>query len=91
MAREAAPGYQVNETRASRRGFGFVVCNGERIPKEGQFVFNLDADNGQGFASQLACTFQVADPTRPQMNVSQLCEQGFKVEFKDTLALVINS
>ena len=25
------------------------------------------------------------------MSVSQLCKQGFKVEFKDTHALVINS
>jgi hypothetical protein len=33
----------------------------------------------------------VADLTRPLMSVSQLCEQGFRVEFKDTHALVIDS
>ena len=65
MARESAPGYQVHESSASRRGLGFVVGNGERIPNEGQFVLNLDADNGQGSATQRACTFQVADLTRP--------------------------
>ena len=50
MTREGAPGHQVHESSASRRGFGFVVGNGERIPNEGQFVFHLDADNGQGSA-----------------------------------------
>ena len=91
MAREDAPGYQVHESNASRRGLGFVVSNGERIPNEGQFVLILDADNGQGSATPLACTFQVADFTRPLMSVSQLCEQGFKVEFKETHALAIDS
>ena len=91
MARESAPGYQVHESSASRRGLGFVVGSGERIPNERQFILNLDADNGQGSATQFACTFQVADLTRPLMSVSQLCGQGFEVEFKDTRALVINS
>ena len=53
MAREDALGYQVHESNASRRGLGFVVGNGECIPNEGQFVFKLDADNGQGSATQL--------------------------------------
>ena len=68
-----------------------MVGNGERIPDEGQFVLNLDADDGQGEASRHSCTFQVADLTRPLMSASQLCEQGFNVEFKDTHALVGDS
>jgi hypothetical protein len=91
MARENAPGYQVHDSSASRRGLGFIVGNGERIPNEGQFVLNLDADDDQGSVTRLAATFQVADLTRPLMSVSQLCEQGFRVEFKDTHALVIDS
>jgi hypothetical protein len=91
MARENAPGYQVQDSAASRRGLGFIVGNGERIPNEGQFVLNLDADDDQGSVTRLAATFQVADLTRPLMSVSQLCEQGFRVEFKDTHALVIDS
>ena len=91
MARESAPGYQVHESSASRRGLGFVVGNGERIPNEGQFVPNLDADNGQGSTAPLAGTFHVADLTRPLMSVTQLFEQGFEIVFKDPHALVINS
>ena len=91
MARENAPGYQVHDSSASRRGLGFIVGNGERIPNEGQFVLNLDADDDQGSVTRLSATFQVADVTRPLMSVSQLCEQGFRVEFKDTHALVIDS
>ena len=91
MARESAPGYQVHDSNASRRGLGFVVGNGERIPNEGQVVLNLDADDDQGSVTRLAAAFQLADITRPLMSVSQLCEQGFRVEFKDTHALVIDS
>ena len=91
MVRESAPGYHVHESNSSRRGLGFVVGNGEHIPNEGQFVVSFDADNGQGSTTPLACTFQVADLTRPLTSVSQICEQGFKVEFKDTHALVIDS
>ena len=91
MARESAPGYHVHGSNSSRRGLGFVVGNGEHIPNEGQCVVSFDADNGQGSTTPLACTFQVADLTRPLVSVSQLCEQGFKVEFNDTHALVIDS
>ena len=44
MVRESAPDYQVHDSSDSRQGLGFVVGNGERIPNEGQFVLNLDAD-----------------------------------------------
>ena len=52
--------------------------NVERVPNEGQFVFNLDADTGQSSPRALACTFQMADLTKPLMSVFQLCEQGFQ-------------
>ena len=45
MARENAPGYQVHDSNASRRGLGFIVGNGERIPNEGQFVLNRDTSS----------------------------------------------
>ena len=90
MPRECAPGYQVQDSAQSRRGLGFIVGNGERVPNEGQFVFNLDADTGQESPRALACTFQVADLTKPLMSVSQLCEQGFQCVFKDTHALVVD-
>ena len=61
--------------------------NGHRIPNEGEFILTLDADDG----IPLAIRFQVAEITRPLISVSQLCEKGFHVEFKETHALVVDS
>ena len=61
------------------------------MPNEGQFVLNLDADTGQELPRALACTFQVADLTKPLMSVSQLCEQGFQCVIKDIHDLVVDS
>ena len=70
MPRERALGYPIQDPTASRRGLGFIVGNGERVPNKGQFVLNLDADTGQESPRALACTIQVADLTRPLMSVS---------------------
>ena len=78
MPRERALGYPIQGSSASRRGLGFIVGNGERVPNEGHFVLNRDADTGQESPRALACTFQVANLMRPLMSVSQLCEQGFQ-------------
>ena len=80
MARENAPGCHVHESNSSRRGLGFVVGNGERIPNEFKIILNLQADDGQGSHAQLASTCQVADLTRPLMSESQICEQGFQCQ-----------
>ena len=90
MPRECAHGYQVQDSSHSRRGLGFIVGNGERVPNEGQFVLNPEAGTGQESPRAVACTFQVADLTKPLMSVFQLCEQGFQCVFKDTHAIVID-
>ena len=77
MPRQCAPGYSIQDSDQSRRGLGFIVGNGERVPNEGQFLLNLEADTGQGFRAPVLSFFQVTDLTRPLMSVSQICEQGF--------------
>ena len=90
MPRECAPDYPIQDSNARRRGLAFVSGNGERVPKEDQFIFNLGADNGRGSHAQLAPTFQVAELTLPLMSVSQIYEQGFQFVFKDTHALDVD-
>ena len=90
MPQECVPGYQVQDSAHSRRGLGFIVGNGDRVPNEGKFVLNLDSDTGQGSPRACACAFQVADFTKPLMSVSQLCELGFQCVLKDTHALVVD-
>ena len=88
---ESAPGYPVQDSASSRRGLGFTVSNGERVPNEGQSVLDLEADNGRGSHAQRASTLQVADLRRPLMSESQICDQGFECVCQDTHALVVNS
>ena len=61
------------------------------MPNEGLFTPNLEADNDRGSHAQLTSTFQVADITRPMMNVSQICEQGFYCMFQNSHARIVNS
>ena len=42
MPRQLAPGYSIQDSDQSRRGLGFIVGNGERVPNEGQFLRNLE-------------------------------------------------
>ena len=65
--------------------------NGEKLPNEGQFALNLEADDGKGRRERPTSVFRVSDLTRPLMNVSQICEQGFQVVFKDSHALIVNA
>ena len=90
MPRQLAPGYSIQDSDQSRRGLGFIVGNGERVPNEGQFLLNLEADTGQGFRAPVSSLFQVADLTRPLMSVSQICEHELDCVFKDTHALAVD-
>ena len=78
MPRECAPGYPIHGASSSLRSLGYIVSSGDRVPNEGQSVFNLDADNCQGSQRPLTATFQVADLIRPRMSVSELCEQSLQ-------------
>ena len=73
---EHAPGYQIRDSPASRRGRNFTVGNGEKVPNEGQVCLNLEADIGEGGTQPINCVFQVADLTRPLMSVSQVCDEN---------------
>ena len=90
MPRQCAPGYSIQDSDQSRRGPGFIVGNGERVPNDGQFLLNLEADTGQGFRAPVSFLFQVADLIRPLMSVSQICEHRFDCIFKYTHALVVD-
>ena len=73
---EHAPGYAVYELPGSRRGQGFVVGNGARVPNEGQVQLNLEMGSADGTIRDLAPTFQVADINRLLMSVSQDLRRG---------------
>ena len=91
MLCECAPGYPIQDWNSSRRGLGFIVGNGERVPNEGLTILNFEADNGRESRTQLASTFQVVDLTRRLRSVSQICEQGFDCVFRDSHAIVVDS
>jgi len=64
------------------------VGNGQKVPNEGQLLLNLEGDgDGKG---KTKSTFQVAEATRPLMNVSRACDQGMTCSFTDTHALVLD-
>jgi hypothetical protein len=86
MAREDAPGYQVQPSEGSKRGKGFVGVDGVRIPNEGEVEMNLAGPQGK-FKS----TFQVAKVTRPLMSIARICDRGHKVVFEKGHASVLNS
>ena len=90
MARQCAPACSIQVSDQSRRGLGFIVGNGERVPNEGQFLFNIEADTGQGFRAPVSSLCQVADLSRPLMSVSQIYAHGFDCVFNDTHALVVD-
>ena len=75
-----APGYEVSESEGSRRGQGFVVGNGDRIPNEGQFKLKLDYEDGEN-RNGIGAIFQVATVTRPLMSVSKVCDADMTCHF----------
>ena len=84
MDSEDAPGYTVSESPASRRGQGFVVGNGARLPNEGQAQLNLETGSADATVRDLASRFQVAEIKRPRMSVSKTCDAGLTCVFNST-------
>jgi hypothetical protein len=86
---DAAPGYEISDSPGSRRGQGFTVGNGAKVPNEGQMSLNLEADSGSG-REHLRSVFQVANLSRPLMSVSQICQHGYKCVFEKDHANILN-
>ena len=86
---DAAPGYEISDSPGSRRGQGFTVGNGAKVPNEGQMSLNLEADSGSG-REHLRSVFQVANLSRPLMSVSQICQHGYKCVFEQDHANILN-
>jgi hypothetical protein len=85
-----APGYEVFPSEGSRRGAGFLVGNGERIPNEGEVHLNLDVPGASGDFNRIGSTFQASPVTRPLMSVSRICKNGFKCMFDENEAQVVD-
>ena len=85
---EAAPGYEIRESAASRMGGGFVAANGEHIPNEGQVTLSLEAGS-----IELDSIFQVADITQSLWSVGRMCDagSGHEVHFRRDKAIVVDA
>ena len=91
MDSEDAPWYSVLDSPGSRRGQGFVVGNGARVPNEGQVQLNLEMGSEDGTVRDLASISQVAEINRPLMSVSKICDAGLTCVFIIAGADVINA
>ena len=85
---DAAPGYEVRESAASRMGGGFIAANGDHIPNQGQVTLSLEANN-----VELDSTFQVADITQSLWSVGRMCDAGTgqEVHFRRDKAVVVDA
>ena len=84
------PGYDIQDSASSRRGGGFLVGNGERIPNQGEVHLNLETTCSKDQQNRICPTFQAARVERPLMVVSKVCSYGFKCEFDNEKASVID-
>ena len=91
MDSEDAPGYAVPDSPGSRRGQGFVVGNGARVPNEGQVQLNLEMGSADGTVRKLASTSQVAEINRPLVSVSKICDAGLTCVFNGAGSDVMNA
>ena len=85
------PGYSLQPSQGSMRGQGFIVGNGAKVLNTGEAVLNLEASVDTGTVIPFSSTFQSAQITRPLMSVSKICSNGFKCNFTDSEALIIDS
>ena len=83
------PGYDLQPSQGSMRGQGFIVGNGAKVPNAGEAVLNLEASLNTGTVP-FSSTFQSARITRPLMSVSKICSNGFKCNFTDSEALIVD-
>ena len=87
---QCAPGYEVFESEGSKRGAGFLVGSGARIPNEGEVHLNLSVPGAGTEFTNVKSTFQASPVTRPLMSVSQICRNGLRCVFDDDKAEVVN-
>ena len=87
-----APGYEVKESAASRRGGNFVGAGGHRMKNQGEMLLHMQAPVGEeGQLSPVDAMFQVADVCRPLFSVSRICDKGDnKMIFDKRKAVVVS-
>ena len=85
-----APGYEVGPSAGSAQGRGFIVGNGERVPNRGESKVNLRATDGQGAPVNFTSVFQSAQITRPLMSVAKICKNGYRCNFTEDAANVVD-
>ena len=78
------PGYDIEESPASRCGGGFIIGDGGVVPNQGQKKLQLQTDG----ELMIDSVFQIARVARPLMSVGRICDLGNKIAFSDTNAVV---
>ena len=90
VSREAIPGHAVAESPGSRAGRHYTGASGHRIANEGQACVAMSMPAGDGQASNIKSTLQVANVTRPLLAVSKICANGLNVFYKKDHAFIFD-
>ena len=62
----------------------------EWIPNEGEVHLNLQAPGVNGETNFIGSTFQASPVTRPLMSVSKICRNGFRCNFDEKEAHIVD-
>ena len=76
-AAEHVPGYEVQETRASKSGLVYASATGEEIPNLGEVTLPMMTKEH----TKRSMKMQVAEVSRPLASVKRICEAGHVVVF----------
>lgn len=85
-AAEQVPGYDIQETKASKSGLVYASATGEDIPNLGEVLLPmLTREN-----TKRSMKMQAAEVTRPLASVKRICEAGHVVVFDDDGSFIFN-
>ena len=85
-AAEQVPGYEVQETRASKSGLVYASATGEEIANLGEvFLPMMTKEN-----TKRSMKMQVAEVSRPLASVKRICEAGHVVVFDEDGSFIFN-
>ena len=85
-AAEQVPGYEVQETRASKSGLVYASATSEEIANLGEvFLPMMTKEN-----TKRSMKMQVAEVSRPLASVKRICEAGHVVVFDEDGSFFFN-
>ena len=83
---EQVPGYDVQETRASKSGLVYASATGEEIPNLGEVLLPMLTKEN----TKRSMKMQVAEVSRPLASVKRICEAGHVVVFDEDGSFIFN-